>query len=175
MPRLIIFITAVLCLSPLTGWRSEASTPQHDGVRVDQVNDGDTITVLIGRRHERVRLIGIDAPELGQRPWGERARSHLRRLIEASGWTVRLQYDFDRRDKYRRRLAYVWTAGGKMVNEEMLRFGYAVLFTLPPNVRHVDRLRSAQQEARRTRAGIWSREGLKDLPARWRRQHPSYR
>lgn len=146
-----------------------------EGVRVIRVNDGDTLTVLDGRRHRKVRLIGIDAPELGQRPWGDRARAHLERLVAGAGWTVTLEPDIDRIDKYGRSLAYVRTADGRLVNEEMLRSGNAVLFTFPPNVRYVGRLTEAQREARRKRIGIWERGGLDERPADWRRSHPRQR
>lgn len=154
---------------------SGVSGPRLDGVRVIRVNDGDTITVLEGRRHRKVRMVGIDAPELGQRPWGERARAHLERLMAGSGWTVTLEHDMDPVDKYGRTLAYVWTADGRLANEEMLRSGNAVLFTFPPNVRHVDRLTEAQKEARQSRNGVWKRGGLGERPSDWRRVHPRLR
>lgn len=44
-------------------------------VRVVTVHDGDTVSVIIGRKRERVRLIGIDAPELGQGLWGIKAKT----------------------------------------------------------------------------------------------------
>lgn len=169
--RILLLISLFL----LPGLPSAASGPRLDGLRVIRVNDGDTITVLQGRRHRKVRMVGIDAPELGQRPWGEKARRHLERLMAGSGWTVTLEHDMDPIDKYGRTLAYVWTADGRLANEEMLRSGNAVLFTYPSNVRHVDRLTEAQREARQSRIGIWERGGLGERPSDWRRSNPRQR
>src|SRR5512139_339939 len=78
-----------------------------------RVDDGDTITVLLGNRHsERIRLIGIDAPEMGQKRWGERAKRHLAGML-ASSRNIYIEYDVERKDKYGRLLAYVRTADGR--------------------------------------------------------------
>ncbi len=135
-------------------------------VRVERVVDGDTVDVRIGGREERVRLIGVDAPELGQGVWGERAREVLRRWVE--GRVVRLERDVVERDRYGRVLAYVWV-DGRLVNEELLREGVAMLYTVPPNVRHVERLRRAQEEARAAGRGVWGRGGLRERPWEYRR------
>ena len=141
-------------------------------VTVSAIHDGDTVSVLIDGKREKVRLIGIDAPEIGQKPWGEEAKHFLEGLLKASDWKVRLEYDVDRRDKYGRILAYLWTADGKMINLLMVKDGYAMLFTFPPNIKYVNELRAAQQEARDQRAGIWREEGLRERPKDYRRAHP---
>ncbi len=136
-----------------------------------RVNDGDTITVKINGRSERIRLIGIDAPEMGQFPWGVKAKRHLQEILSSSR-EVFLEFDIERRDKYGRLLSYVWTTDGRMVNEEMVKDGYAVLFTLPPNVRYGGSFSRAQTEARRRKAGIWGDKGPEESPSRYRREHP---
>src|SRR5207253_6190876 len=123
--------------------------------QVVSVHDGDSITVLIDGRKEKVRLIGIDAPELDQAPWGVQARDALRGLVD--GKTVRLETDITIRDQYRRLLAYVYV-GEMLVNLELVRQGQAVLYTLPPNVAHIEEYRQAQQEAREAERGVWDRE-----------------
>lgn len=137
--------------------------------RLIEVHDGDTVSVMIGGKIERVRLVGIDAPELAQRPWGPRAKTHLRGLLsgEASVTT-----DVEPRDKYGRLLAYIWTSDGKLVNLEMVRDGYAVLYTIAPNVRYADQLKAAQREAREKKKGLWEKGGLKKLPREYRKEHP---
>lgn len=140
--------------------------------RVIKVNDGDTVTVVIGRRHERIRLIGIDAPELGQRPWGRKAKEHIKEIIDRSNSTVIIEFDVQRRDRYRRLLAYLWTRDRHLINFEMLRDGYAVLYTFPPNIKYVDTLRDGQRQAREKRLGIWERGGLKEMPSEYRKRHP---
>src|SRR5207302_4566860 len=103
--------------------------------QVLSVHDGDTITVQLADRKEKVRLIGIDAPEIDQAPWGIQARDALRGLLD--GKTVRLETDITVRDQYRRLLAYVYV-GEMLVNLELVRQGQAVLYTVPPNVAHVE-------------------------------------
>ncbi len=136
-----------------------------------RVDDGDTITVRIDSRREKVRLIGIDAPEMGQFPWGLKAKRHLQEILPSSQ-EVFLEFDINRRDKYGRLLAYLRTRDGMMINEEMLKDGYAVLFTFPPNVRYVMELRAAQRYARERRLGMWANGGPDELPWHYRRTHP---
>ena len=70
---LLSVVSAFVLLQMSEGVRSYDSW-----VRVVRVNDGDTITVKTGAEHEKkVRLIGIDAPEMGQRPWVREARGHM--------------------------------------------------------------------------------------------------
>ena len=66
----------------------------------------------------------------------------------------------------------MWGQDGKMLNEEMLRRGCAVLFTVPPNVKYAGRLRAAQEKARELKVGVWSENGLKERPYEFRKEHP---
>lgn len=126
--------------------------------RVVHVSDEDTIVVELQGRQERVRLIGVDAPEKAQRHWGPRARAFTEALV--LGKMVKLELDVQERDKYGRLLAYLYV-DGTFVNLELLKSGHAVLLTIPPNVKHVEEFRQAQVEAREKGVGIWSRtEGL---------------
>lgn len=137
---------------------------------VIRISDGDSIIVRLGNKKEKLRLIGIDAPEIRQRPWGQMAKRHLKGLIGNS--QVKIETDVVKRDRYGRLLAYVWTADGRFVNLEMLRDGYAVIYTFPPNVSHVDEFSTAQSQAKNKRIGIWGPDGLKKLPRHYRREHP---
>jgi len=124
------------------------------------VHNGDTITVQLEDRKEKVRLIGIDAPELAQAPWGVQARDVLRELVD--GKTVRLETDITIRDQYRRLLVYVYV-GEMLVNLELVRQGQAVLYTVPPNVAHVEDYQKAQLEARAAGRGVWNFEKPLDV------------
>jgi micrococcal nuclease len=127
--------------------------------------DGDTFSCRDGRK---VRLLGIDTPELGQGEPGRQARAALGRLLPP-GTTVRLERDVASRDRFGRELAYVWT-GARMVNESLVRQGWAMLYTLPPNVKHAGRLERAQKEARAARAGLWGSGGFECSPLAYRRR-----
>jgi micrococcal nuclease len=158
-------LTLALTTSPLgCAARQQESTPQ-DNCIVGTVADGDSFRCADGRR---VRLIGIDSPESQQRPYGDQARRALLELLTA-GAAVRLESDVAPTDRYGRRLAYVWI-GPVLVNEAMVRDGWAVLYTTPPNVKYAERLTRAQNEARARGTGLWSQRGFECLPGDFRRK-----
>ncbi len=140
--------------------------------RVIAVNDGDTVTIKMNRRQYRTRLIGIDAPEMGQKPWGEKARMHLRKLLKENRWRVSIETDIEQYDKYGRLLVYLWCGDKQLINERMLLDGYAVLFTIQPNSKYVNRFVTAQRTARQEKRGIWGPEGLKERPLDYKKTHP---
>ncbi len=148
--------------------------------KVVEINDGDTVTLVMDKflgliiKTERVRLIGIDAPELGQQPWGRRAKNYLRNIIKESDWQVRIELDVQHRDKYGRILAYLWDKKGNMINYLMVRNGYALVYTIPPNVKYSHLLLEAQRLARQEKLGIWGKEGLKESPSDWRKETLRY-
>src|SRR5262245_11374581 len=135
----LVCLVALLAASPPTApWTHPPATLEASVLHVD---DGDTIDVRIDGRVERVRYIGIDAPEVahegtGAAPGGEAAARVNRSLLR--GRHVRLELDQELRDRYGRLLAYVW-ADGTMVNLEMVRLGYARPLTIPPNIRYAQR------------------------------------
>jgi endonuclease YncB( thermonuclease family) len=173
----IISIAVLTLGSLLYGWMAK-NTPEgkkpdeNSSVYIERVIDGDSVEAYIRGKREQIRFIGIDAPELSQKPWGRRSKKFLEDLISTSGWQVRIEYDVEKKDKYDRILAYLWSRDNKLVNEEMPSNGYAVLYTFPPNVKHVDRLTSAQVIARENKRGIWGKNGLKQLPSDYRKEHP---
>ena len=124
--------------------------------RVRQVIDGDTLTVSgIGT----VRLIGVDAPEKqgGYReaePYGDQATAFLKRMAE--GRLVRLEYDGERKDRYNRTLAYVFLEDGTLVNEAIIREGWAEFYR-SFDYRRKKAFQEAEREARGARRGIWAR------------------
>jgi micrococcal nuclease len=132
---------------------------------VVRIVDGDTVQVRLASGDvERVRLIGVDTPERG-RPLAAQA-TRFTAAAAPPGRTVYLERDVDERDRYGRLLAYVWLerpasrseseARRAMLNARLLLAGYAVLLTVPPNVRYVDLFTRLQAEARRAGAGLWA-------------------
>ncbi len=172
----ISFILIVSVISLAYGIKERYSPADNKGpgktLHVEKIYDGDTIGAVVDGRFEKIRLLGIDAPEMDQRPWGGKTRECLRSLISAADSRIFLEYDIERRDKYGRILAYIWTQNRKMVNDEMMKNGCAVLFTFPPNVRYAERLRSAQKKAQEDKAGIWGERGLQERPHDYRKKHP---
>jgi micrococcal nuclease len=121
------------------------------------VVDGDTIKVNLGGQVYRVRYIGIDTPETKQPgrgvEWmGPEAAAYNERLV--GGKVVVLEKDVSETDQYGRLLRYVWV-DEVMVNAELVRQGYAVVGTWPPDVKYHDLLLGAQREAREAGRGLW--------------------
>jgi micrococcal nuclease len=87
---------------------------------------------------------------------------------------VIVELDVQERDKYGRLLGYLFTEDGRLMNLEMVRDGYAVLFTFPPNVRYAHKMREAQEYARREGLGIWAKDGLRETPGEYRKRHPRH-
>ena len=157
------FLIAALSVSACTSSTPAVSASASPCV-VERVSDGDSFRC---RDRRRVRLIGIDTPELSQGEPGRQARAALARWLPP-GTAVRLETDVAPRDRYGRDLAYVW-AGARLVNEALVREGWALLYTVPPNVKYADRLERAQKEARAKSAGLWESGGFACAPEDWRR------
>jgi micrococcal nuclease len=155
------FATMILSCTALACAASQQ--PIADCV-IRHVSDGDSFRCQDG---QRVRLIGIDSPEQQQHPFGRQAQQALIQLIP-TGTTVRLERDVAPADHYGRALAYAWV-GTTLVNEAMVQGGWAVLYTVPPNVKYAGRLGEAQNEARVRGAGLWAKSGFACRPADFRR------
>jgi micrococcal nuclease len=123
---------------------------------VVRVVDGDTLVLRMRGRPVRVRLIGVDAPETWLRHdcFGAEATRGLRRLTPP-GAAVRAAGDTEARDRYGRRLLYLWTPRGVFVNAALVRAGFARAMAVPPDTSRAAVLRDAEDTARRTRAGLW--------------------
>ncbi len=151
--------------------RAEAPAIQDAASRmrtVESVTDGDTLILDGG---EKVRLIGIDTPEihdsdrngraarrngLGARivdDYAVRARAFVEKTLR--GHAVRLEYDWERKDRYGRTLAYVYRdPDGLFVNAALLKEGYGFAFTKFP-FKHMEEFRRLEREARESRTGFW--------------------
>jgi micrococcal nuclease len=157
---LAAILPAVLAIGCASAFDDEGATGNGETrttVRVVEVVDGDTIRVDLNGEETPVRLIGIDTPEkdgpyTDEECFGVRATQFTARAL--GGRDVELEFDVERTDRYDRTLAYVWI-DDSLFNERILREGYAVLATCPPNVRYVDRFTTAQQRARDGQAGLW--------------------
>ncbi|MHB8984253.1 MAG: thermonuclease family protein, partial [Carboxydocellales bacterium] len=128
---------------------------QEDGwFKVKRVVDGDTF--IITKHNDRVRLIGVDAPESvkpGEEPqhYGHEASNYLNNLLAFQ--EVKLVFDLDRRDKYGRLLAYVYLKDGTFVNASLLKEGYARVLTIPPNTVHAAEFLYLQKMAKKNGKG----------------------
>ncbi len=137
-------------------------------IKVKRVIDGDTIQLENG---QRVRLIGIDTPEMHEsdklyrdaqrtrqdistiQKLGRLAYEFTKDLVE--GKRVSLEFDVEKRDRYERLLAYVYLKDGTFVNAKIVEQGYASLMTIPPNVKYADLFLKLYRQARENRRGLW--------------------
>ncbi len=155
---LTILLLALCCCG-----RAQPQGPPPEAV-VAQVADGDTV---ITERGQRVRLLGVDAPEMEKegRPaefLAHKAKAELARLVQ--GQRVRLEYDRLRYDQYGRLLAYLFLPDGTQVNTELVRRGLARVYLVPPNTRYQETLLEAQRQALEARRGIWQQALKQDEP-----------
>ncbi len=153
-------------LSAGAGCRPAADTDFQAHVRY--VIDGDTVVLDDGRR---IRLIGMDTPELARddrpaEPLAAEARQALEALIAPHGNHVLGEYDAQRKDPYDRTLAHLFTPNGRNLTEALLRRGLATLVVIPPNVRHVSAYLDAEREARAARRGLWRLPAFQPVEAR---------
>jgi micrococcal nuclease len=144
-------------------------------VKVARVVSGQSLEVL-GMAEQpnlisQVRLIGIDAPDMRQRPWGEDAKQRLETLIGGAEQLVTLEFDVEAKDKIGRTLAYV-LKDKVLLNEELVKQGYVLFVGRSPNHKYDQRLDRAQQLARILGEGIWNPEKpMRLTPNEFRRQN----
>jgi len=142
------------------------SEPAHDcpprqiseTARVSHVHDGDTLRLTDGRK---IRLIGIDTPELARQqrpaqPYAREARAALVKFLQQSDNRIGLSYGRERHDRYQRTLAHLYLPDGRSLQALLLTNGYATAFTTPPNDSQSPCYRQAEAVAREQQRGIWS-------------------
>lgn len=155
--REVVPLLLVLFLAALVGPERAGARHLHLEGKVRTVLDGDTIRLETG---ERVRYLGIDAPEVehqgeeqGAECYGEEAGMANAQMVY--GKRVLLRYDREQKDNHGRLLAYVFTADGVCVNLELVRRGYAWVYRTPMGFSMMPEFLEAQREAIRFRRGVW--------------------
>ena len=133
--------------------------PACEWAEVVDVTDGDTVRVRLNGEEERLRYIGIDAPELrpdggDPEPFAETATAANEQLVE--GEDICLERDVSNRDRFGRLLRYAWLQDGTLVNEVLVLAGLAESVEFRPDTKHHDAiLHPAEAEAMAERRGIW--------------------
>lgn len=123
--------------------------------KVTRVIDGDTFEIQGGIK---VRLIGVDTPEMKNQNktidcFAAEATQKTRSLL--TGKEVILEKDISDTDKYGRLLRYVYL-GGEMVNDLLVRDGFAKIATFPPDIKNAKIFLASEKIARENNAGLWS-------------------
>lgn len=152
-----------------------APTPSGRLVQVSRVVSGNTLEVLQTdggtALATQVRLVGIEAPDLRQDPWGTQAKNRLTELT--AGKTVLLEMDVQPQDSYGRILAYIWQ-DGQLLNEQLVQEGMVLAQGRSPNIKYDQQFAYAQDTARLLGLGLWNPESpLRQTPSEFRAQNPS--
>lgn len=147
---LLLIVTVLGCMAPT----------DYSNIKVINVIDGDTVRLSNG---ELLRYIGIDTPEMrikhggtfvySPQPFAKEATQLNQELV--GGKFVRVEFDVEKRDTYRRLLGYCFI-DEMMVNKKLVEEGLAVLYTKPPNIAYADELIFAQKQARKNKKGLWA-------------------
>ncbi len=159
---LVLFLIASGLLSARPIRKAGPSRPP-DTATVVVVYDGDTVMVRFKDGNERkVRLIGIDTPELGDERESVRFMAYVAKrfaFLRLYRREVALSYDWQREDKHGRLLAFLTTEDGTLFNERILREGFAFkLLAFPFRPELMKRFEAAEGEARRAEKGLWRRD-----------------
>lgn len=163
LPLLLLLVLLLQSCQPV-------NKPKGLEVKVTRVVSGQTLEVTSSEQKMlRVRLIGIDAPDLQQQPWGEAAKERLEAI--ALNQFVLLEFDVQDQDTFGRRIAYVWQ-DSVLLNEKLVAEGYVLILRRSPNNKYDQRLERAQEWARLMGRGIWNpQKPMRLTPAQFRRQY----
>ena len=149
-----IFSLQAQALCPVSGPLSR--------VKVAAAIDGDTLRLADGRN---VRLIGVNAPEMGRKgrsaePFADAARRRLQALVKASNGQLDLRLGQQARDHYGRVLAHAFNERGENMEAVLLAEGLGFFVAIAPNGLLADCHRSVERKARSAGLGVWHRSPI---------------
>jgi micrococcal nuclease len=155
----------------------QATPSNYPTIQISRVSSGQAVEWLDKSQQPTViqkgRLMGIDAPDLAQEPWGKQAKQRLEELIGFPGQgSASVEFATTEADKYGRKFVYLWK-DGRLLNEQLLKDGWVLpsirtanSATTTTGAKYYARFIRASQYARLSGEGIWN-------PARPMRMSPS--
>ena len=149
----IIFILSIFFLGINLVWAER--------VTYSDCVDGDTIKILINDKKYTVRMLAVDTPEsvhptTGVEYYGKEASEYTCNLVKnAKKLEIEYDDDSDKEDKYGRLLAWVFV-DGKLLQEELIKNGYAKIAYLYGDYKYTKKLESAQEIASAKGIGVWN-------------------
>ncbi len=129
--------------------------------QVVYIYDGDTIKVNLDGKEEKIRLLGIDTPEMNyeskKKPdcYAQNAKDKLKNMIGNSCIKLKSDKLSGDKDKYDRLLRYIYLPDGKFLNMELVKQGYAFNYIYSDNELKKD-FSQAELNAKNKKLGIWS-------------------
>ncbi len=128
---------------------------------VTRVLDGDTFEVTLQndplQKLQKVRLIGVDAPELTSKDskelgYANESKKYTSDLIENK--KIELQFDTRKKDAYGRILAYVYTEDGQFLQKNLLERGFARVYLASEFQKKAD-FQAFESTAKELGVGVW--------------------
>jgi micrococcal nuclease len=166
---LLLIVVLTIAVFAVGWWLEEPNAPIPErgadlSCRISEVYDGDTVAASCDNGKLKVRLFGIDAPEMKQKPWGDKARAQLRYMVPHTKLRL-LVMDMDR---YGRVVARLYD-GDRDLGLQLVRQGWAVVYA---QYNSLKAYRVAQAEAKQEKLGVWSQPGSQQEPWEWRKLNP---
>lgn len=163
---IVLVLTLLIGYGQSQGWfgtvAKTAEVNQPGLYAIDHFVDGDTIAVNMNGKVETIRFIGADTPETHKpntpvQCYGPEAAAYTKATITAAGNKVRLQSDPDstNRDRYDRLLRYIYLPDGRLMEELLIKNGYAFYYPYFPFTKS-DQFAADEQAAIRARVGLWA-------------------
>lgn len=162
-PVWLVIVILIVTIGQQLNWfdtpKAALEQTQPGTYQVVEFADGDTITVNMNGKREKVRFIGVDTPETHDprksvQCFGNAAAQFTKQTIGSN--TVRLEADptNTNRDRYGRLLRYVYLPDGTFVNAELIKQGYAFAYLSFPFEKS-NEFRTYQTTARESSKGLW--------------------
>jgi len=154
----VLFLVAFVAVKVYGAEEEEVVGDFYQDAQVVDVVDGDTFKAIINGEEETIRLLMVDTPETVHpqkpvEPFGQEASNYL--YSRLNGREVDLEFDKEMYDQYDRILAYVYV-GNEMINESLLKEGYAEVKAYEPNDKYESEFRGLEKEAQENMVGRWN-------------------
>ena len=162
-----IKLFCVCCLIILFGCSSAPEPRNLLAGKVTRIVSGQTVEVVLTGSSEatKVRIIGIDAPDLRQSPWGKAAKKKLSELVV--GLPVKLELESEKRDRYNRLNAHIWR-NKTLVSQQLVKSG-CVLSNDSYEHKYSKLLMESREYARLMGYGIWNPKlAMRHTPSQFR-------
>lgn len=156
--KIIYYIIIIIIL--IIGFIVNQYFPKNkSNVSLIECIDGDTARLRIDGKDEKVRFLGIDAPEIAHEntpadPYGNEASIYTCKTLKNAS-NIRLEYEQAKTDKYNRVLAWVFV-DDKLLNEDLVYKGYAKVAYLYDKYKYTSKIKLAEKRAKIDKLNIWS-------------------
>ena len=159
--------------NPATNSASQIAL-QHQEIEcsLQRVIDGDTVIVncpAVNLHKVRIRIWGLDAPEMGQNPWGKLSKKSLINIFQTNKHDI-INVKILDIDQYNRYIGKIFINNRATdVGLELIKQGFAVVYK---QYNQDPQYRAWEDHAKVSKLGIWQTNGSQQDPAAWRKVNP---